>query len=59
VAILFRTRLNLKSGVRLCREIPLTRKAAMEAAVAGFVVGCLYFPNGNPQPGPKFEYKQA
>jgi len=29
----------------------------IEAAVAGMVVGCLYLPNGNPAPGPKFDYK--
>lgn len=29
----------------------------LEAAVNGLVVACLYLPNGNPQPGPKFEYK--
>jgi exodeoxyribonuclease-3 len=29
----------------------------IEAAIHGGVVGCLYLPNGNPQPGPKFEYK--
>ena len=23
----------------------------------GVIVGCLYLPNGNPAPGPKFEYK--
>lgn len=31
----------------------------IEAAVHGVLVGCLYLPNGNPQPGPKFEYKLA
>ena len=31
----------------------------IEAAVNGILVGCLYAPNGNPQPGPKFEYKLA
>jgi exodeoxyribonuclease-3 len=31
----------------------------IEAAVNGIVVGCLYLPNGNPQPGPKFQYKLA
>ena len=31
----------------------------LEAAVAGVVVVCLYLPNGNPQPGPKFDYKLA
>jgi len=29
----------------------------IEAAVKGLVVGCLYLPNGNPAPGPKFEFK--
>ncbi|PUA30868.1 MAG: exodeoxyribonuclease III [Cellvibrio sp. 79] len=29
----------------------------IEAAVKGIIVGCLYLPNGNPQPGPKFDYK--
>jgi len=29
----------------------------IEAAVSGIVIGCLYLPNGNPQPGPKFDYK--
>ena len=31
----------------------------IEAAVEGVLVGCLYAPNGNPQPGPKFDYKLA
>ncbi|MEC3764265.1 MULTISPECIES: exodeoxyribonuclease III [Cupriavidus] len=31
----------------------------LEAAVAGMLIGCLYLPNGNPQPGPKFDYKLA
>ena len=29
----------------------------LEADVAGVRIGCLYLPNGNPQPGPKFDYK--
>jgi hypothetical protein len=29
----------------------------IEAAVNGVIVGCLYLPNGNPAPGPKFDYK--
>lgn len=29
----------------------------IEAAIDGMIVGCLYLPNGNPAPGPKFEYK--
>jgi exodeoxyribonuclease-3 len=31
----------------------------IEAAVGGVLIGCLYLPNGNPQPGPKFDYKLA
>jgi len=31
----------------------------LEAAAHGVIVGCLYAPNGNPQPGPKFDYKLA
>ena len=31
----------------------------LEAAVDGVLVACLYAPNGNPQPGPKFGYKLA
>jgi exodeoxyribonuclease-3 len=31
----------------------------VEAAVNGILVACLYLPNGNPQPGPKFDYKLA
>lgn len=31
----------------------------IEAAVAGLIVACIYLPNGNPQPGPKFDYKLA
>jgi exodeoxyribonuclease-3 len=31
----------------------------IEAAVWGILVGCIYLPNGNPQPGPKFAYKLA
>lgn len=29
----------------------------IEAAVSGVLIGCLYLPNGNPYPGPKFDYK--
>jgi exodeoxyribonuclease III len=31
----------------------------IEAAVNGVLIASLYLPNGNPQPGPKFEYKLA
>jgi len=29
----------------------------IEGLVGGVLVGCLYLPNGNPAPGPKFDYK--
>lgn len=31
----------------------------IEAAVDGVLIACAYMPNGNPQPGPKFDYKLA
>ena len=31
----------------------------IEAAVNGVLIACIYLPNGNPQPGPKFTYKLA
>jgi exodeoxyribonuclease-3 len=34
-----------------------THSRYIEAAVDGVIAGCLYLPNGNPAPGPKFDYK--
>jgi exodeoxyribonuclease-3 len=31
----------------------------IEAEIDGLTIGCLYLPNGNPAPGPKFDYKLA
>jgi len=31
----------------------------LEAAVKGILIACIYAPNGNPQPGPRFDYKLA
>jgi exodeoxyribonuclease-3 len=43
------------------RELPGntedTHSRYLEAHINGIVVGCLYLPNGNPAPGPKFDYK--
>jgi exodeoxyribonuclease-3 len=36
-----------------------TQSRYLEASVHGVIIGCLYLPNGNPQPGPKFDYKLA
>jgi len=34
-----------------------TQSRYIEAAVSGILIGGLYMPNGNPRPGPKFDYK--
>jgi exodeoxyribonuclease-3 len=34
-----------------------THSRYIEAAIGGLLVGCFYLPNGNPAPGPKFDYK--
>jgi exodeoxyribonuclease-3 len=34
-----------------------THSRYIEAEVNGVIIGCLYLPNGNPAPGPKFDYK--
>ena len=36
-----------------------THSRYIEAEIEGMTVGCLYLPNGNPAPGPKFDYKLA
>ena len=36
-----------------------THSRYLEAAAHGLVVASIYLPNGNPQPGPKFDYKLA
>jgi exodeoxyribonuclease III len=36
-----------------------THSRYLEASVDGIVVASIYLPNGNPQPGPKFDYKLA
>ena len=47
--------------VETCRGLPGDPDDAqsryIEAAVGGVLIGCLYLPNGNPVPGPKFDYK--
>lgn len=57
VAILARGSTPLESRRGLPRDPDPTQSRYLEAAVDGILVGCLYLPNGNPQPGPKFDYK--
>src|SRR5476651_2050046 len=50
-----------KAIQELCRGLPGDpndeHSRYIEAMVNGVVIGCLYLPNGNPAPGPKFDYK--
>ncbi|MEV5120051.1 exodeoxyribonuclease III [Stenotrophomonas indicatrix] len=57
VAILARDAMPIESRRRLPGEQADTQSRYLEAAVHGVVVAALYLPNGNPQPGPKFDYK--
>jgi exodeoxyribonuclease-3 len=45
----------------VCRALPGDpedlHSRYIEAVVGGLTIGCLYLPNGNPAPGPKFDYK--
>lgn len=45
----------------ICRTLPGDEEDRqsryIEAMVEGIVICCLYLPNGNPGPGPKFDYK--
>jgi exodeoxyribonuclease-3 len=45
----------------ICRVLPGDSEDShsryIEATVNGITIGCLYLPNGNPAPGPKFDYK--
>ncbi|MEO7444502.1 MAG: exodeoxyribonuclease III [Ferruginibacter sp.] len=34
-----------------------THSRYIEAEINNFTIGCLYLPNGNPAPGPKYDYK--
>ncbi len=34
-----------------------THSRYIEAEINNIIIGCLYLPNGNPAPGPKFDYK--
>ena len=59
VAVLARDREPIELRHALPGDAKDPQSRYIEAAVAGIVVASLYLPNGNPQPGPKFDYKQA
>jgi exodeoxyribonuclease III len=59
VALLARAREPIKIRTTLPGD-PADRQARyLEAAIGGVIVTSIYLPNGNPQPGPKFDYKLA
>jgi exodeoxyribonuclease-3 len=57
VAILTRGRQPEETGRVLPGDPEDGHSRYIEAAIDGMLIGCLYLPNGNPAPGPKFEYK--
>jgi exodeoxyribonuclease-3 len=59
VAILARGRRPVLVRDELPGDLEDTQSRYIEAAVGGVLVACIYLPNGNPQPGPKFDYKLA
>jgi len=59
VAILARDSAPILTRDALPGDRADTQSRYIEAAVNGILIGCLYLPNGNPQPGPKFDYKLA
>jgi exodeoxyribonuclease III len=59
VAILARGATPIVTRTELPGDPADTQSRYIEAAVNGVIIGSLYAPNGNPQPGPKFAYKLA
>lgn len=59
VAILSRMGEPVVTRRRLPGDVDDRQARYIEAAVNGVLIGCLYLPNGNPRPGPKFDYKLA
>lgn len=57
VAILARGREPLEVGRGLPGDPDDEQSRYIEAIVDGVLIACLYLPNGNPAPGPKFDYK--
>src|SRR5256885_1353539 len=57
VAILARDCEPILTRAELPGDTADTQGRYIEAAVKGVLIASLYAPNGNPQPGPKFNYK--
>ena len=59
VALLSRVGEPVETRRALPNDPNLGQSRYLEAAVSGILIGNLYAPNGNPWPGPKFDYKIA
>jgi len=57
VALLSRVGKPVETRRALPNDPNLDQSRYIEAAVCGILVGNMYAPNGNPRPGPKFDYK--
>jgi exodeoxyribonuclease-3 len=59
VALLSRVGTPVETRRELPQDPNLDQSRYIEAAICGILVGNMYAPNGNPRPGPKFDYKLA
>lgn len=59
VALLSRVGAPVETRRALPLDPRLEQSRYIEAAICGILVGNMYAPNGNPAPGPKFDYKLA
>jgi exodeoxyribonuclease-3 len=59
VALLSRVGEPVETRRALPNDPNLEQSRYIEAAVCGVLIGNMYAPNGNPKPGPKFDYKLA
>ena len=59
VALLSRVGEPVETRRALPDDPNLEQSRYIEAAICGILIGNMYAPNGNPKPGPKFDYKLA
>ena len=59
VALLSRVGVPVETRRALPDDPNLEQSRYIEAAICGILIGNMYAPNGNPRPGPKFDYKLA
>lgn len=57
VALLARGRKPILTRTQLPGDVDDKQARYVEAALGGIIVACVYVPNGNPMPGPKYDYK--